>query len=49
MFLDQFPKDKDIKATISKWDLIKLKKFVQEIIDKTKDSLQNGRKDLQIV
>ena len=49
MFLDQFPKDQEIKATISKWDLIKLKKFVQEIIDKTKDSLQNGRKDLQIV
>ena len=36
----------EIKATINKWDLIKLKSFctMKETISKVKDSLQNGRK-----
>ena len=38
MFLDLYPKVKEIKAKINKWDLIKLKNFctAQETIDKTK-------------
>ena len=38
MFLDQFPEGKGLKATISKWDLIKIKSFctTKETIGKVK-------------
>ena len=38
VFLDQSPVTKEIQAKISKWDLIKLKRFctAKEITDKTK-------------
>lgn len=37
-FLDLFPKVKEIKTKINKWDVIKLKSFcaAKETIDKTK-------------
>ena len=43
---DPPPRIMEIKAKISKWDLIKLKSFctTKETISKVKDSLQNGRK-----
>ena len=43
---DPPPRVMEIKATINKWDLIKLKSFctMKETISKVKDSLQNGRK-----
>ena len=43
---DPPPRVMEIKATINKWDLIKLKSFcaTKETISKVKDSLQNGIK-----
>ena len=43
---DPPPRVMEMKATINKWDLIKLKSFctTKETISKVKDSLQNGRK-----
>ena len=43
---DPPPRKLEIKAKISKWDLIKLKSFctTKETISKVKGSLQNGRK-----
>ena len=43
---DPPPRVMEIKATINKWDLIKLKSFctMKETISKVKDSLQIGRR-----
>jgi len=43
---DPRPRILEIKAKISKWDLIKIKSFctTKETISKVKDRLQNGRK-----
>ena len=43
---DPPPRVMEIKAKISKWDIIKHKSFctTKETISKVKDSLQNGRK-----
>ena len=43
---DPPPRVMEMKATINKWDLIKLKSFctTKETVSKVKDSLQNGRK-----
>ena len=51
IFLDQSPKAKEIKAKISKWDLIKLISFctAKETINKTKNNLQTGRKYSQMM
>ena len=51
VFLDQSPKAKEIKAKRNKWDIIKLISFytAKEIINKTKDNLQNKRKYLQMM
>ena len=51
VFLGQSPDEKEIKAKINKWGLIKLKSFctAKETIDKIKDNLQNGRKYLQMM
>ena len=48
IFLDPSPRVMEIKTTINKWDLIKLKRFstAKDII-KQKDNLQHGRKYLQ--
>ena len=48
-FFDLSPKEKQIKAKINKWDLIKLKTFTQQKKPPTKqkDNLLNGRKYLQ--
>ena len=46
IFLGQFPKAKEIKAKISKWDLIKVKSFctARETIGKTKrQSIEWGK------
>ena len=46
IFLDLSPRVMKRKPKISKWDLIKLKRFfiMKETISKEKCSLQNGRK-----
>ena len=51
IFLDQFPKAKEIKAKINKWGLIRLESFftAKETIIKTKRHLWNGRKYLQML
>ena len=51
IFLDQYPKTKEIKIIIIKWDLIKAKNFwtAKEIINKTKDNLLNGIKYLPTI
>ena len=43
-FLDKFPKAKEIKEKINKWNLINFKAFAQqrESSIKTKDNLWNG-------
>ena len=43
---DPPPKVMEIKTTVSKWDLIKLKSFctAKETISKVKNNSQNGRK-----
>ena len=50
IFLDQFPKAKEIKTKINKWNLIKLKSFCRAkgTIKKTK-TRHNGRKYLQMM
>ena len=44
------PREREIKTKINKWDLMKLKSIctAKEIINKTKDNSQNGRKFLQM-
>ena len=51
VFLGQSPKAIEIKAKINKWDLITLTSFstAKEAITKKKDSLQNGRRYLQMM
>ena len=50
-FWNLSPRVRETKAKINKWDLIKLRNFctVMETIYKVKDSLQNGRKYLQML
>ena len=51
IFLGQSPKVIEIKAKINKWDLITVTCFstAKETITKKKDSLQNGRRYLQMM
>ena len=51
VFLGQSPKAIEIKAKINKWNLITLASFstAKETITKKKDSLQNGRRYLQMM
>ena len=49
ILFDPPPREMEIKTKINKWDLMKLKSFLEskENINKTKDNLQNGRQYLQ--
>ena len=50
ILFDPPPRGMEIKTTINKWDLMKLKSFctAKETINKMKDNPQNGRKYLQM-
>ena len=45
-FLNITPAAQTLRETINKWDLLKLKSFckAKDIVNKTNDSLQNGKR-----